>query len=76
MILKFEFETPDVKKVADAFCSAYQYQLTIDDQPNPETKAQFTKRMIKEFIVNTVKSEDVKLARQTADATVAEITLT
>jgi hypothetical protein len=66
--------------VADAFAAAYGYQDNIPNPnpaaalltptiPNPETRAQFMRRQIMEFIRNTVKSVEVATAAETARAT-------
>lgn len=49
-------------RIRNAFASAYGYQDTINGQPNPETKAQFRDRKIKEFIKGIVRSEEHKAA--------------
>ena len=46
----------------NAFASAYGYQATIDGQPNPESKAQFRARKIKEYIKEITKAEEHKAA--------------
>lgn len=33
-----------------AICARHGYQATIDGQPNPETQAQFAKRMLIEWV--------------------------
>ena len=40
----------------NAFATAYGYQNTIDGLPNPESKAQFRARKIKEYIKDVTRS--------------------
>lgn len=49
-------------RIRNAFASAYGYQDTINGQPNPETKAQFRDRKIKEFIKGITFAEERKAA--------------
>lgn len=74
--LTFSFETGGVPltRIIDAFATAYSYSATLNDgtTPNPETKAQFAKRMVRDFIINTVRSQEVVAAQ----ATVVKIDLT
>lgn len=48
----------------DAFATAYGWSATLPDgtTPNPETKAQHRARRIKEFIKETTKAEENKVA--------------
>lgn len=46
----------------DAFATVYGYQDTIDGAPNPETKAQFRARKIKEYIKDVTFAEEKKVA--------------
>lgn len=44
-----------IDNLIEAFCYWYNYQeiihdVDLGDIPNPETKAQFTKRMVKEYV--------------------------
>lgn len=55
----------------NAFATAYGYQDTIDGAPNPETKAQFRARKIKEFIKGITFAEE----REAALAAVADPTV-
>lgn len=42
-------------RVIAAFVGRYNWPTTIDGVPNPETQAQFAKRMVAEFIRHTVR---------------------
>lgn len=46
----------------NAYATAYGYQDTINGAPNPESKAQFRERMIKEEIKRVIKGERTKTA--------------
>lgn len=59
--ITFTMTAENAQKVVDAICAHYGYQeQLIQDAdtmiPNPETRAQFTRRMIKEFIASHVRS--------------------
>lgn len=57
----------------NAFASAYGYQDTIDGLPNPESKAQFRARKIKEYIKGITFAEERKAAlAAVADPTVGD----
>lgn len=49
-------------RIRNAFADAYGYQDTINGQPNPETKAQFRDRKIKEYIKDVVRSVEKQAA--------------
>jgi hypothetical protein len=61
--LNFSFDTGNVPvpEIVDAFASAYRYEETIDGQPNPESKAAFARRMIKNYIRDIYISEKRKV---------------
>lgn len=75
-------------RVTDGLAGQYNYQATIPAPnplnppvPNPETKAQFAKRMVANFIKDSVKAYEAtqaaRIARDTAAASVeTAITLT
>lgn len=44
------------------FCSALQYQATINGQANPETKVEFFQRKIKEYVWTVVRSYRINKA--------------
>lgn len=70
--LTFDTGAVPLSKITDAFASAYDYDAVVDGAPNPETKAQFTRRMIRHLIVQVVRGQDAKAAA----TAVAEISLT
>ncbi len=55
-ILQFSYDTKTVPlgEIVDAFCGQCGYQDFIDGKPNLETRAQFARRMVKEYIINIV----------------------
>lgn len=63
---------PDAQtaRVVAAFEKAYSYQPFLADgiTPNPETKAQFMRRMIMQFIRDTVQAVEASTAAETARA--------
>ena len=69
--LQVSFTTADdkVDGIKDDFCAQYGYKATIDGQPNPETKNQFIKRKIGEFIKESVKAYRTYAAAESARTT-------
>jgi uncharacterized protein (DUF1800 family) len=54
-------------RVIDGMAAAHGYQEVLeDDTPNPETKAQFARRIVRQFIKDSVKSAEVTAASRTA----------
>jgi hypothetical protein len=57
----------------DAFAAQFLYTDTVDDGtgnqvPNPETKQQFTQRMIRDYVKTVVASHEGRVASDTAAA--------
>ena len=64
-VLTFTYETGAVPltKIIDAFANEYDYEA---NKLNVlETKAQFARRIVKQYIVGVVKSDDAKAAART-----------
>jgi hypothetical protein len=61
---------PDAQqnRVVNAICSLYNYRTTIGGEANPETKAQFAKRMVLLNFKNLVAQGEGKVAIETATA--------
>jgi hypothetical protein len=57
-----------VSRVNDAIAALYNYQATINGSPNPETKAQFSRRMIIENLKRLVAQGESTVARKLADS--------
>ncbi len=53
-------------RIVNAYCAKYEYQDTIDGLPNPETKAQFTDRMIRRQIKAVVAEREAQTAQTLA----------
>lgn len=63
------FTIPDagMLRVGDAFAAKYGYAATLPDgSSNPQTKAQFAKSTIRDFILRTVKAYESEVAVRTA----------
>jgi hypothetical protein len=76
LTLTYDTGSVPLSRINDGFAAAYGYQPTINGSPNPETKAEFSRRMVREYIKGVVKGQEVEAARKTAEAGVTEITLT
>lgn len=76
--LTFTYETSNVplSRIVDAFASQHNYQATINGSPNPETKSQFARRIVREYIVRTVQAQEAEAAIQAARDAVTSIALT
>lgn len=57
-----------VARVNDAIAALFNYQTTINGSPNPETKAQFSRRMIIENLKRLVAQGESVVARRLADS--------
>lgn len=56
-------------RVIDAFANQYNYSAYLDEEetiPNPETAAQFAKRMIAEYAKNVLVAHEANAAADTA----------
>lgn len=60
----FTLSAAHLTRLIDAVCAVEQYQATINGAPNPETRAQFTKRKIGEHIKSLVQVYENDLLRQ------------
>lgn len=61
------------ERVLNGFAKHYNYSPTLENgDPNPETKAQFAKRKLIEFIKLAVKDAEVQDARNTAATTASQ----
>ena len=57
-------------RVINGFAKRYHYSPTLEDgTPNPETKAQFAKRKVIEFIKQAVREAEIEAARNVAAET-------
>lgn len=55
-----------LNRVVDAICAQHDYQATINGAPNPETKSQFARRMIREFVKGCVRRQEMADAQAAA----------
>jgi hypothetical protein len=46
--------------IQDAVASVYKYEAIIDGNPNPETKAEFTNRILKKFLKDVYVTYKIK----------------
>ncbi len=53
-----------IQLVVEAICSTQGYQVIYGGEPNPETRAQFAKRMIIEYIKSMVRLHERRVAEQ------------
>jgi len=57
-------------RVLNGFAKRYNYPITLEDgSPNPETKAQFAKRKVVEYIKHAVREAEIEQARNDAATT-------
>jgi hypothetical protein len=83
--LNFSYNTGTVplSRIVDAMAVVYGYPANIEDPenpgqtiPNPQSKADFGRAVIRGIIVSAVREAELRTARATADASVANIELT
>jgi hypothetical protein len=74
--LTFSFDTGAVplSRIIDAFAKAYKYEAIINGAPNPETKAQFARRMVQLYIRDVVVSTERNVAVAAIAPTELELT--
>ena len=75
MIISLNVNDAVKDRVINALVANYDYQTTIDDKPNPETKNAFCKRMLIEFVKNHVKAYETKVEQEKISVP-TEITIT
>jgi hypothetical protein len=81
LTLTYDTGAVSLSRIQDAIAAAYGYQTTIPDGnggtiPNPESKAQFARRMIGGHIKSVVRTQELAAARVASETSIAEITLT
>ena len=64
MIIPLNLLDTQKDRVINALASNYNYQDTIDDKPNPETKSQFAKKQIIMFLKENVKAYETKVEQE------------
>ena len=79
-LLLFQYDTGAVpiSRIVDAFALQHGYEPFLEDgvTPNPETKAQFTKRIVGRFIKDVVRAAETKAAEDAARGGIVDIPLT
>lgn len=79
-LLTFSYDTGAIPllRIVDAFASQHGYSPFLDDgvTSNPETKAQFTRRVIGRFIKDVVRAAETKAAEDAARDGIVDIPLT
>ena len=63
------FTNPDavMPRVMDAFAAVYGYSSTLPNgDANPETEAQFARRMVREYVRNVLAASEAVVAGETA----------
>lgn len=68
-IFSVEIADKDVERVIDSLCANYARPDTVIDNngnsiPNPEIKAVFANRMVREFLSDHVKKHEIDLLKQ------------
>ena len=74
--LTFDTGAASVASIMNDLADANGYEATINGQPNSQTKAQFAKEMVRQYIVRTVREHRRQQAAIAAASTVNEPTVT
>jgi hypothetical protein len=76
--ISFTIQDAQMPRIITAFKSNFGYQEFLPDgtTPNPETGAQFTKRMINEMIKGEVRNYEAGIAARQAAASVSSVDVT
>ena len=75
MTITFTIPDDKINRIRDAFCTEFSYQDTITNQdgttsPNPQTKLQFTKAQIVDYIKQVTRNYEGRIAENTARTTI------
>jgi hypothetical protein len=83
LTLTYDTGNVSLTRIQDGLSGAYGWTATIPDPanpaqtiPNPETKAQFARRVVGNFIRTTVRNQEAAVAKAAAEAAIADVTLT
>lgn len=63
-VISITIPDAQINRVVDGVCLAYNYQATIGGSPNPETKAQFAKRMLIERLKQMVMQGEMRAVQE------------
>lgn len=70
LTLTYDTGNVTLATIMNAFAEEYGYQDTINGQPNPESKADFARRIVRQYIVSVIRANNLRHARAAADASV------
>lgn len=76
LTLTYNTGSVPLSRIVDAFAVQYNYQATINGQPNPESKAEFARRMVGLHIKSIVREQEEQAAVRAAVGAVSDVTLT
>lgn len=76
LTLTFDTGSIPLATITDALADSHQYQATINGSPNPQTKAQFARQVVQDFVTRTVTDYLREQAKTAAANGVTPITLT
>jgi hypothetical protein len=83
MILSFNLTAAHATRLTDALCGLHNYQETVPDPEkegemiqNPETKAKFAQRQVKEWMIAQVLRYEEKIAKEAAAQSLTSISVT
>ena len=74
--VSFTLSASHALRLEGAICGLYSYQSTIDGQANPESRADFAKRMIGNLLKRQVYAWERRQAIESAMTGITEITMT
>jgi hypothetical protein len=72
--ISLTISAPDLTRAVDALSVRWGYQPTIDGQPNPQTKGEFVRQKIGQWVKSEVRSHE--LAEAQAAVSVTEVSIT
>lgn len=83
LTIPFDTGNVSIARIANAYAEVYGYSATVPDPvklnefiPNPMTKAQFIRHVIRQHIIATVREADLRAVKASAEAAVINIDLT
>ncbi|HLE04142.1 MAG TPA: hypothetical protein VI729_05965 [Anaerolineales bacterium] len=73
--ITFTLSAAHLTRLVDAICATEGYEATLDDgRPNPETRPQFSRRMIREHLRHVVRDYENELARAAVQSPLIDVT--
>jgi hypothetical protein len=71
--LTINFPDAIAPRVINGICKRFNYKATFEDgTPNPESKQQFARRKVIEFMKRAVREAEIETATDAAEATAAQ----